>query len=85
MLLMDILIYGLFYSTYAIFFLYQQITQNDVKSPVQIQIESIVRNLAQLAATFPASTSFYTNLIASKTFRHEVKKSFSCNRILNIR
>ena len=84
MLLMDIMIYGLFFSTYAIFLLYQQVTQNYVKSPVQIQIESIVRNLAQFAATIPVSTSFYTNLIASKTFRHEVKKVFSWNRILNI-
>ncbi|CAF1429642.1 unnamed protein product [Adineta ricciae] len=84
MLLMDILIYGLFCSTFAIFLLYQQLTQYNVKSPVQIQIESIVRNLAQFAASIPVSTSFYTNMIASKTFRNEVKKAFSWTRILCI-
>jgi hypothetical protein len=84
MLLMDIMIYGLFFSTYAIFLLYQQITQYNVKSSVQIQIESIVRNLAQFAAAIPVSTSFYTNLIASKTFRNEVKKVLSWKRILRI-
>jgi hypothetical protein len=84
MLLMDIMIYGLFFSTYAIFLLYQQITQYNVKSSVQIQIESIVRNLAQFAAAIPVSTSFYTNLIASKTFRNEVKKVLSWKRIFCI-
>jgi hypothetical protein len=84
MLLMDIMIYGLFFSTYAIYLLYQQITQYYVKSSVQIQIESIVRNLAQFAAAIPVSTSFYTNLIASKTFRNEVKKVLSWKRILCI-
>jgi hypothetical protein len=84
MLLMDIMIYGLFFSTYAIFLLYQQITQYYVKSSVQIQIESIVRNLEQFAAAIPVSTSFYTNLIASKTFRNEVKKVLSWKRIFCI-
>lgn len=84
MLLMDIMIYGIFYSTYAIFLLYQQITQYYVKSLVQIQIERIVRNLAQFAASIPVSTSFYTNLTASKTFRNEVKKVLSWKRILCI-
>jgi hypothetical protein len=84
MLLMDTLIYGLFNSTFVIFLLYQQITQYYVKSFTQIQIENIVRNLAQFAATIPVSTSFYTNLIASKTFRNEVKKVLSWRRIFCI-
>jgi hypothetical protein len=84
MLLMDTLIYGLFFSTYAIFLLYQQITQYYVKSSVQIQIEGIVRNLEQFLAAIPVSTSFYTNLIASKTFRNEVKKVLSSKRIFCI-
>jgi hypothetical protein len=84
MLLMDTMIYGLFFSTFAIFLLYQQITQYYVKSLVQIQIESIVRNLAQFVAAIPVSTSFYTNLIASKTFRNEVKKVLPWKRILCI-
>jgi hypothetical protein len=45
MLLMDIGIYTLFSIVFAIFLLYQQITQNYVKSLQQIQIENIVRNL----------------------------------------
>jgi hypothetical protein len=84
MLLMDVIIYGLFFSTFAIYLLYQQITQYNVKSSVQVQIETVVKNLEQFLATIPASTSFYTNLIASNTFRNEVKKVFSWRRILCI-
>jgi hypothetical protein len=55
-----------------------------VKRSKQTQIENTVKNLEQLAATIPVTTSFYTNLIVSKTFRNEVKKALSWRQILCI-
>jgi len=76
MLLMDIIIYTLFSFVLAIFFMYQQITQNYVKSSGRIQVENNVRNLCFFCLNIPCCTSFYANLIVSKTFRNEVKKMF---------
>ena len=84
MLLMDIMIYGLFFSTYTIYLLYQQVTRYYVKSTVQVQIESAVNNLFYFVAAIPVCTSFYTNLIASNTFRNEVRKVLSWKRLLRI-
>jgi hypothetical protein len=77
MLIMDIIIYALFSFVLAIYFMYQQITQNYVKSSDRIQVENNVRNLCFFSINIPCCTSFYVNLIVSKTFRNEVKKVFS--------
>ncbi|CAF1280224.1 unnamed protein product [Adineta steineri] len=77
MLLMDITIYGLFSFMYAIFLMYQQITQNAIKNAEQIEMESIIQYLCLFGIGIPFCTGCYTNLIVSKTFRHEVKKVFT--------
>ncbi|CAF3698655.1 unnamed protein product [Rotaria sp. Silwood1] len=84
MLLMDIIICASFSFAFAIFLIYQQITQNYIKSREQIQIENIVRNLCLFCSGTPFCTSFYANLIVSKTFRNEVKKAFSWKQIFCI-
>jgi len=76
MLIMDIIIYALFSFVLAIYFMYQQITQNYVKSSDRIQVENNVRNLCFFSINIPCCTSFYANLIVSKTFRNDVKKVF---------
>ncbi len=76
MLIMDIIIYTLFSFVLAIFFMYQEITQNYVKSSGRIQVENNVRNLCFFCLNIPCCTSCYANLIVSKTFRNEVKKMF---------
>jgi hypothetical protein len=81
MLLMDITIYGLFSFIYGIYLIYEEITQNDVKSYDRIEIESNLQYLCIYSASIPFCTSCYTNLIASKTFRKEVKKVVSWKRI----
>jgi hypothetical protein len=81
MLLMDITIYALFSFTYEIYLIYEQITQNYAKSYDRIQIESNLQYLCLYIITIPFCTSCYTNLIASKTFRKEVKKILSWERI----
>jgi hypothetical protein len=76
MLIMDIIIYALFSFVIAIDFIYQQITQNYVKSSDRIQVENNVRNICFFCLNIPCCTSCYANLIVSKTFRNEVKKVF---------
>ncbi|CAF1234373.1 unnamed protein product [Rotaria sp. Silwood1] len=84
MLLLDIIICASFSFAFAIFLMYQQITQNYTKSSDQIQIENIVRNLCLFSAGIPFCTSCYANLIVSKTFRYEAKKALSWKRIFCI-
>ncbi len=81
MLLMDITIYGFFGLIYGIYLIYEQITQNYVKSYDRILIESNLQFLCLYSISIPFCTSCYTNLIASKTYRKEVKKVFSWERI----
>jgi hypothetical protein len=74
MLLMDVTIYALFSCMYAIYLIYQQITQNYMKSTNRIQIENSVRDLCWFGVGISFCSSCYANLIVSKTFRNEVKK-----------
>jgi hypothetical protein len=83
-LLMDITIYGLFSFLYAIFLMYQIITTNYIKSLQQQAIEAIVTELCLFCLGIPFCTSFYANLIISKTFRKELKKVLSWKRIFCI-
>jgi hypothetical protein len=83
-LLMDITIYGLFSFLYAIFLMYQIITANHIKSLQQQAIEGVITNLCLFSLGVPFCTSFYANLIISKTFRKELKKVLSWKRIFCI-
>lgn len=76
MLIMDIISYALFSFVLAIFLIYQQITQNYIKSFDQIQIENNIRRICLFSMAISCCSSFYANLIVSKTFRNEVKKFF---------
>ena len=80
-LLIDIITYVLFSFAFAIYLIYQQITQNYVKNAERTQMESISGNISQFSGTIPFCVSCYANLIISKTFRTEVKKLFSCQQI----
>jgi hypothetical protein len=77
MLFMDITIYTLFSFMYAISLIYEQITQNYMKSYDRIQIEDIVQYICLYSIAIPFCISCYANLIVSKTYRKEVKKLFS--------
>jgi hypothetical protein len=76
MLVLDALIYALFSSTYATCLIYQQITQFHIKSAERVEIERVITNFCLFAIGIPCCTSCYVNLVASKTFRKEVKKVF---------
>ncbi|CAF0874477.1 unnamed protein product [Adineta steineri] len=77
MLVIDVIMYALFSFTFASFLIYQEITQNDLKSNEQIQIESFIRNLSLFSIAIPFCVSFYANLIVSSVFRKEIKKILS--------
>lgn len=81
MLLMDIGMYLLCSVAFAVFLMYQQITQNQVKSADQTTIETVIRNMCLFMSGIPFCLTCYTNLLVSKTFRSEVKKVFACQKL----
>ncbi|CAF1381491.1 unnamed protein product [Adineta steineri] len=78
MLFINVIIHGLFSLVFVIFLIYQQITQNQVKSIEQQQIEVIIRNLCLFNTNIPVCISCYINLLVSKKFRSEAKKIRLC-------
>lgn len=74
-LLMDISMYIIFTIMLAIVLMYQQIIQHTTMNLDQMQTLTLLRNVAVLSNYIPSCIGFYTNLIASKTFRNELKKS----------
>ena len=77
MLLMDTTLYTVFSFSFAIFLMYQQIIQNQFKSPQQSEIEVIIRNLCLFSAGILFCSGSYTKLLMSKMFRSAAKKPFS--------
>ncbi|CAF1465618.1 unnamed protein product [Adineta steineri] len=73
MLLMDIIIYAVFSFIFSIFLMYQQITQNQIKTSDRIQIETVIRDLCLFSAGIPFCLGCYTNLFVSKTFRTDIR------------
>ena len=81
MLLVEISTFMIFYFINPSVLLYQQITQYQNKSETSIAIEQLFSGISILSLPIPPCTSFYTNLMASKTFRKEIKKLFFKNHV----
>ncbi|CAF0839469.1 unnamed protein product [Adineta steineri] len=77
MLFMEITIYGLCSSPFAMYLIYAQITQNQIKTYERLELENMISFIFIFTAAIPFCTACYTNLIVSKTFRTEVKKIFN--------
>lgn len=73
MLLAEILICIIFDFIHPSVLLYTQITQYNIKDYQLIMIEQFFISISTFILHIPYCVSFYTNLIASKTFRREVK------------
>ena len=73
MLLTDIIVYIVLRTPFAIYYIYQQITQYQVKSDEQVMIEQLVQSVASFSLRIPFSISSYTYLIVSKTFVQKSK------------
>ncbi len=79
-LLSEIVIYIIFSSATPVYGIYQQITQYERKSVVQQAIETFVLEVVFLLKFVNPSTSFYVNLVVSKTFRQKTSELFCKQR-----
>ena len=77
-LFVDITVHVGFNVMICIVVMYQQITQNKVKDPVEIQIMRLLINTGAFSSYIPFCIGFYTNCIASKIFRQEIRNIFLC-------
>ncbi|CAF4007387.1 unnamed protein product [Adineta steineri] len=76
MLFIDILSYIICKYPVTIMLIYQQITKYDNKSDERQQIEQAILELTTFLYYVKYSIGCYTNMIASKTFRTELKRIF---------
>ncbi|CAF0992840.1 unnamed protein product [Adineta steineri] len=74
MLFIEILSYIICKYPGTIMLIYQQITQYDIKSDERQQIEQAIQELTAFLYFVENSIGCYTNMIASKTFRTELKR-----------
>jgi hypothetical protein len=78
MLFMDIIFYIIFSFMLSSVTLYEQLTQYNVKSPVQIQFDLLLRYVATFINYISTCIGCYTNFLISKTFSMEIKKIILC-------
>jgi hypothetical protein len=78
MLFIDIIVYIIFSSMLSSVTLYEQLTQYNVKSPVQTQFDLLLRYVATFINYISVCIGCYTNFLISKTFRMEIKKIVLC-------
>ncbi|CAF1539429.1 unnamed protein product [Adineta ricciae] len=74
--LTDVLLYFISSFPLSIMVLYQQISQYNIKTFEQTQIDSFIQYTCAVFGYIPYCMSFYINLLISKTFRNEVKSIF---------
>jgi uncharacterized membrane protein YeiB len=75
-LLVDISVYILFSLMISIVLMYNQITQQESETLVYARRQAFLMNVGTFSSYIPFCIECYTNLLVSKTFRHEVKKIF---------
>lgn len=77
-LLIDITVYIVFNAMIAIFLMYQQINQNKVFTLVEIYVQNLLSTVGVFSTYIPFCIGCYTKLLASKTFRQEIKNIILC-------
>jgi len=80
MLLSEIVTYIIFSSATPVYGIYQQITQYYIKSVERTAIETFVLTTVFLSTFVNPATSFYVNLLVSKTFRQKTTELFCKQR-----
>lgn len=75
-LLIDIIVYIIFNLMIAIVLLYQQFNPQQLVNPLEIQIQSLLLQISIFTTYIPFCIGCYTNILASKTFRNEIKGIF---------
>jgi hypothetical protein len=74
----DISIYIIFSLMLSVILMYEQITQYNVKSPLETQVDLFLKYLATFINYISISIGCYTNIIISKTFRKNIKDIVLC-------
>jgi hypothetical protein len=80
MLLSEIVTYIIFSSATPVYGIYQQVTQYYIKNVEQTAIETFVLHVVFLLTFVNPATSFYVNLLVSKTFRQKTTELFCKQR-----
>jgi hypothetical protein len=80
MLLAEIVTYVIFSSATPVYGIYQQITQYYIKSVERTAIETFVLTVVFLLTFVNPATSFYVNMLVSKTFRQKTIELFCKHR-----
>ena len=78
MLLVDVIIYLIFNLMISVVRVYGQITQNPLDSLVETITKAFLTTVGDFSAFIPYCIGCYTNLLVSKTFRHEIKQILMC-------
>ncbi len=78
MLFIDIIVYIIFSVMLSAVHVNEQITQYNVKTPVQTQFGLFLRFIAVFLNYISSCIGCYTNFLISKTFRMEIKKIIFC-------
>jgi hypothetical protein len=78
MLFTDIIVYIIFSIMLSAVHLNEEITQYNVKTPVQTQFDLFLRFIGIFMNYISTCISCYTNFLISKTFRMEIKKIILC-------
>jgi len=77
-LLVDILVYIIFSLMISVVLMYQQITQYELETVVQADIDAFLASTGIFSAYIPFCIGCYTNSLVSTTFRREVKNVLMC-------
>ena len=72
----DIVVYTVFNLMIAIVLMYQQFSQQP-SSLIEVQMQSLLLSASVFSTYIPYCVGCYTNLMASKTFRHKIITIFS--------
>ena len=84
MLLMEIGVYILARFPATAFLIYSQITQYETKSIEQSIVEQSIASITYFSGFIDSSIACYINILASKTFRAELKRILLENRFVQI-
>ncbi|CAF3744727.1 unnamed protein product [Adineta steineri] len=77
-LLIDTAVYIIFSIMVSVALMYQQINQYQPQTYAQTVIQNFLLIVGVFTTYIPACIGFYTNLLVSKTFRHEAKNALMC-------
>ena len=79
MLFIDISVYIIFSFMLSVILMYQQITQYNVKTPLQTQLVLFLKTLSTFINYISICIGCYTNILISQTFRKNIKDIVLCN------